>query len=472
MANYKTVANIKLPEPHEKQAIFTDWEDLYPGSQVLVAPAGTKVGKTMGASIWLLGDSLINPGFYNIWIAPTLYKCRIAYRYMKAMLPDIEWIDTKDGAMEIWMGNGSFIKFLHGRDAEVTVEGEAVDSFVIDEAGKQKAQLWHSLITTITQTEGHGIVTGTPRGRNWYYDLYQKAQRGDPMLCHATLRTVDSPFINPQAVFRAKNILPASLFRQYYLAEFVSDSQVYGEMDGVWNDLPVEHQGYWIHPDENQRMKPTCIGMDLAKRGDYTVISAVNCDGETVGYVRLRHKPYHEQIQILGRFSKAFKSDDNEIRYDRTGLGDVVGEQITILFDRLGGRWLVTPVVFTNAVKQEMVSKVGHVIDTRWWRCPRIVRVEEEFINLEVTATKTGMHSYGHPTGEHDDAHWSLAMAIAGALSYNKSEQDIDLIEAAMNGTLLTDDEPEPQDQDDDSDFGWDIAFEDDDVIENIEEME
>lgn len=440
---YRQVATIRLPEPHTAQEIFTDWEVRFPEAQVLVAPCGTKVGKTFGASLWLLQTALVNPGFYCVWIAPTTFKCKIAYRYMKAMLPDIEYIDCKDGALEIWFGNGSFIKFLHGRDAEVTVEGEAIDAFVIDEAGKQKAQLWYSLLTTITQTEGRGIVTGTPRGRSWYYDVYRKALDGDSFFCHTTLRTVDSPFIKPEAVEKARRVLPDALFRQYYLAEFVSDSTVYGSLEHVWQDFEVARPGFWLHPDIRERNKPVCIGFDIAKRRDYTVMAAVNADGITVGYVRFRQRPYKDQVRLLVRFMRYFTGDDNVVRYDRTGVGDAVGEEISAAVDRSSGDWHVVPVIFTNASKQEMVSRVSLAIEEGWWRAPRIPQIEAEFVNLEVSVTKSGLASYAAPEGEHDDVHWAFAMGISGAHHEATGGAQIDMIEAALSGKLLTRDDDE-----------------------------
>lgn len=474
------IAKIRLPSPHDAQAIFVEWEDLFPEAQVLVAPCGTKVGKTFGASIWLLTQALINPGYYCVWIAPTLYKCRIAYRYMKAMLPECEFVDCKDGALEIWFGNGAFIKFLHGHDAEVTVEGEAIDAFVIDESGKMKAQLWHSLLTTITQTEGKGIVTGTPRGKGWYYDLYQKARKGDKMLCHVRLMTADSPFVNADAIARAKRLLPAGLFAQYYEAEFVSESSVYGDLSNIWRpELVVEKSAFWLHPDLEQRAIAVCIGVDLAKRKDYTVFAAINAKGETVGYLRMRQRPYKDQARILGRFCNYFTGPDNEIRYDRTGVGDAVGEEISAVVDKLDGDWRVSEVVFTNASKHEMVAATIYGIQTGFWRCPRIPRVEAEFVNLEVSATKTGLHTYAAPDGDHDDVHWAFAMAVEGAMAGIAAGAGLDLIEAAMNGRLLTSEDEAETAADDDSDDGLpedleelaDQEPDDDDLADGVGEM-
>lgn len=472
---FRPVAQIELPNAHEKQAIFLEWEEKFPGSQVLVAPCGTKAGKTLGSSIWLLGQALVNPGFYCVWIAPTLYKCRIAYRYMKAMLPECEWIDCKDGALEIWFGNGSFIKFLHGRDAEVTVEGEAIDAFVIDEAGKQKAQLWHSLFTTITQTEGRGIVTGTPRGRGWYYDLYRKAVGGDPMLAHARLKTSDSPFVKPGAIARAKRLLPDSLFRQYYEAEFVSDSEVYGSLDKVWDEsLEVKKSAFWLHPSLEARAKPVTIGIDVAKRKDYTVFAVVNTDGVTVGYLRMGKKDYALQVRVLSRFMRYFTSEDNQIIYDRTGVGDAVGEMISEMVEAAPGDWRVSGLVFTNKLKQELVGRVIVSIQDGWWVCPRIPRVEREFVNLEVSTTKTGLASYAAPEGEHDDVHWAFALAICGAQFEVGLDTEVDMIEAATSGKLLTkgDEDDDNEEEDEDDGLPDDLEDEiDDDVLEDVEEV-
>jgi hypothetical protein len=118
---------VRFPTPHEVQKIFVDWNKIHTKAQCLIAPCGTKTGKSFGSAIWLLKEAMVNPGLYCIWIAPTTMKAEVGYRYMKAMLPDVDSIRCIDSSLEIkLLGNRSFIKFLHGRDAETTVEGEAV----------------------------------------------------------------------------------------------------------------------------------------------------------------------------------------------------------------------------------------------------------------------------------------------------------------------------------------------------------
>ena len=98
---------LRLPSPHSGgQDIFLNWNHLYPDAQVLVAPCGTKTGKTLGSSLWFLTEALSANNLYCAWIAPTYLKCRIAYRYMKAMLPDHPYINMIDGRLEIQFANG------------------------------------------------------------------------------------------------------------------------------------------------------------------------------------------------------------------------------------------------------------------------------------------------------------------------------------------------------------------------------
>jgi hypothetical protein len=170
-----------------------------------------------------------------------------------------------------------------------------------------------------------------------------------------------------------------------------------------------------------------------------------------------------------------FTGDDNEIRYDRTGVGDAVGESISLMVDAHGGDWTVTPVVFTNASKQDMVTRVVFAVETAWWRCPRIPRVEVEFVNIEVAVSKSGLATYAAPTGEHDDVHWAFALGISGAHAGIAIGNQIDMIEAALSGKLLTKDE-EDEDDDDESDDGLaedDLGEldEESDVYEDVEEL-
>ena len=427
---------IDLPRTHPKQAIFFEWDALYPQAQALVAPAGTKSGKSFGSSLWLVKEALSYPRLYCVWIAPTYLKARIGYRYIKAMLPDCEFIMASDHKLEIRFSNGSFIKFLHGQDAEITVEGEAVDRFVIDEAGKTSKQVWFSLFTTITQTKGYGIITGTPRGFSWYYDVFRQAKNGDPFFCWAHLQTKDSPFVTEQAIQQAKRLLPKHLFDQYFNAVFVSNGSVFGDLSKIWDETLILPDGpvrFWIHPDETTRGIEVVHGVDLAKYRDYTVFYSVNFTGQLVGYCRFKQVPYPRQVDRFKLYlQKYFPVADNLVRFDATGVGSAVAD----LFVEADIDASITPVTFTNKSKSEMVTRTTMAIEQDWHKAPRIEQIEHEYSSYEVNRTKSGLFTYSAPDGDHDDVVSAAMLAISAAYQSSMAEEAEKVLEKAMSGTI------------------------------------
>lgn len=433
------LCKLRLPDLYPEQEIFAHWSEDNLEAQVLIAPSGTKVGKSFGAAAWISKEALSNPGLYCIWIGPTYLKAKIGYRYIKAMLPDHDSIECLDGKLEIRLGNRSFIKFLHGKDAETTVEGEAVDRFVIDESGKQSKQLWYSLFTTITQTQGLGIITGTPRGFTWYYEEFRKAKSGDPFYVWTQLKTEQSPYVNPKALVQAKRLLPKALYDQYYNAQFVSMSTVFGDISGMFDEtLKVNSMAkLWIHPDPATRAEDTVTGWDMAKHQDYSVFYTVNTSGKLVGYARFRRVPYDKQVDRLKHYLHTYMTGDRMLRYDATGVGSAVGEMISEKDIDAS----VTAVIFSQKSKQEMVSRTSIAIENGWHKAPRIEQIEHEFGSYELTVTKSGLFSYSAPDGENDDVVSAAMLAISGAFQMAASDESEKFMEKLMTGSDMDDDD-------------------------------
>lgn len=446
---------LRLPSPHPIQEIFFYWSEWHPDAQCLVAPAGTKLGKSFGCALWMIKEAVSHPNLYCAWIAPTYLKCRIGYRYIRSMLPDCDRIRAVDGRLEISFENGSFIKFLHGRDAEVTVEGEAIDRFVIDESGKITQQVWYSLLTTITQTRGLGIVTGTPRGFNWYYKLYRRAQTGDKFFVHCRLSTEDSPFVSKEAIANARRILPQGLFDQYYKAMFTSEGSVFGDITKIFDESLVVPEGkiqFWLHPNAETRNMTIVHGVDLAKQKDYTVFYSVNEKGQLVGYCRFIKVPYPQQALRLETYIKRFFSGsevENLIRYDATGVGVAVGD----MFAELDVDAAFTAVTFTNKTKMAMITRTVLAIQHGWHTAPRIEEIEHEFGSYEVNITAAGNATYAAPEGEHDDIVSAAILAISAAYQNSMADEAEKMVQQLVEGSNIEDLDSYTSTHDDDDFF-------------------
>jgi len=424
---------------------------------------------TYGSSLWMVTEAMTFSRLYCVWIAPTYLKCKIAYRYFKSFMPADSSIDMMDGLLEIRLGNGSFVKFLHGKDAETTIEGEAVDRFVVDEAGKISKQVWISLMTTITQTRGKGIITGTPRGLTWYYELSKQAQLGDdPFFVYVNLKTEDSPFVSKEAISRAKKLLPAHLFSQYYLAEFVSHSTTFGDLNTMWDDsiaYKTTMERFWVH-DEHHRIGDVFHGVDVARKQDYTVFYSVNSGGKLVGYCRFQHIPYPQQIIRLKTYiTNYFTGCENTVRFDATGVGVAFEDMLAEAQFEAD----LQPISFTTKSKSEMITKAVLSVQSGWHKTPKIRRISHEFGIYELSVTATGLHKYGAPDGEHDDVVSAAILAISGAYSNSCSTVSEEYMLAALSGESLDDvigayadmamEGPDPfdtEDIEDDHDFQFD----------------
>lgn len=421
---------IRLPAPHKGgQEIFINWNVKNKDAQILIAPCGVKVGKTLGASMWLVIEALTNPGTYCVYIAPTYLKCNIGFRYVTRMLPQFDFVHVIKSKLEVHLANGSTIKFLHGSDAETVIEGENVHRFVVDEAGKIKRQVWYSLFTTITQTRGLGIITGTPRGFTWYYELFKKAQSGDPFFVSCQIPTLSSPFVSKEAVAIAERLLPPHLFAQYYKAEFISAGSVFGDLSLMWDhSLEVKRKRYWVHPDKIERDGYITHGVDIAKKKDFTVIYSINSKGKLVGFVRTQHMSYTHQIELLKTYINNFfmvsETSDNYIRYDGTGVGEAFGDML----NDSNINATIEPVMFTNQSKAEMLTKTMLAIQTGWHKAPLIPAINHEFSVYEITVSKFGSHKFSAPDGEHDDVVSAAMLALSHAYYSDRDDQAYGLL--------------------------------------------
>ena len=193
--------------------------------------------------------------------------------------------------------------------------------------------------------------------------------------------------------------------------------------------------------------------------------------GQLVGYCRFKQVPYPSQVIRLKTYLINYFSDcDNHIKYDATGVGIAFGDMLS----EADIDAAVTPVVFTNRSKNEMVTKTIMALDSGFHKAPRILRIVHEFAIYELSMTASGLYRFSAPDGEHDDIVSAAIIAISEAYSSNQTDgaerimagETADLSEKDMLAAYLSDDALVDESEDfftDDSDD--DISgFIDDDI--------
>jgi phage FluMu gp28-like protein len=229
----------------------------------------------------------------------------------------------------------------------------------------------------------------------------------------------------------ARKGLPDRLFRQYFLAEFVDDGEVFVGyklcVEGLLYSFPDQRQHLWVHHEAKQY--DVCIGADWAKRDDYTVFTAWCKDRLTgkrrmIGYMRFHGVNYVRAVNELRLFAMHFRSV-SIVEHDRTGVGDAIDDMLASTGLPYIGR------VFSNSTKGAWVSKLVVGFQNRDVIIPFLEPMIEELDAYEVAVTPSGNFTYEAAGGSHDDIVSSML------LGYNA-------VECFYGGEVLTADGDKP----------------------------
>jgi hypothetical protein len=359
-----------------------------------VAACGTKFGKSMGCSIWLAKEVWETPNTYARWIAPIYRQAEIGYDLLTRMLP-YEYAKTNDTELKIELMNGSVIDFKSGEHPE-SLEGFAVDRFVLDEAAKMRQEVWDSHRTTLTATLGKGWIISTPLGRNWFYDMYLRGQDTlDKDFKSFRFVTEDNPYVTKEEIETARRTMPQDAFRQYYLAEFLEDSA------GVFRKISQCIEGDFEEAKPNHNY---CIGVDLAKYQDYTVLFVIDeLTRHIVYFDRFSQVDWSLQKQRI--YDLAHRYNKARVLVDSTGVGDPIYEDLRKLGINVYGY------KFTSVSKQQLVERLITSIENKTITFPRIPELIGELESFEYEIGQSGHIKYSAPEGMHDDCVISLALA-------------------------------------------------------------
>jgi len=237
---------MKLTQP---QQTISDCE-----SRFRVVAAGRRFGKTF-LSINEMAKYARHPNQRILYVAPTYRQARtVIWDELKSQLIQRRWAKKiNESDLSIRLVNNSLIT-IRSSDNYDALRGGKYDFIVLDEAGDINPECWFSVLRpTLSDTGGHALFIGSPKGRNYFYDLWLQAgaQQDWSSFQYTTL---DGGNVPPEEVEAAKRDLDIRTFEQEYLAQFNSDGSVVFYAFTEDNIKPAPTLG----PDT-----PVHIGMDF-----------------------------------------------------------------------------------------------------------------------------------------------------------------------------------------------------------------
>jgi hypothetical protein len=230
-----------------QQQVFADT------TRFKVIAAGRRCGKSRLAATALIIEALkCPPGSAVLYVSPTMGQSR---QIIWDLLLDLgrEVITSSHvNNLDITMINGARI-YVRGADRPDTLRGVSLTFAVLDEVADIKPEAWEQVIrASLSDKKGRAMFIGTPKGRNWFYDLFKLGQAEDDTdwkSWHFTTR--DNPLIDPTEIESAKKTLSSFAFKQEYLASF----------DNAGSNIFREE---WLRYGEEPQTGSYFIAVDLA----------------------------------------------------------------------------------------------------------------------------------------------------------------------------------------------------------------
>ncbi len=283
-----------------------------------------------------------------------------------------------------------------------SIRGFGFRGLVIDEAASIPADVWHYVLRpTISQTFGWAVFVSTPKGRNWFYDLFTRGN--DPAetdYASFTFPSKASPFFPPKEWEEAKRTLPEDVFKQEYMAEFLEDGA--GVFRGIDACLFDPSAGCGMQDAGCARY--VVIGCDIAKHTDWTVLIAMDAEtGRCFAMERFNQLDWPIQKERIVSFARRWRG---RVILDATGIGDPIYDDLKrVLPD-------IEPFKLTQGSKTELVQRLIVAVEQRQVSWPVAWDVlTAEMKRYEYDIGPSGGISYNAPSGFHDDCVMALALA-------------------------------------------------------------
>lgn len=304
---------------------------------------------------------------------------------------------------------GSYIRAIAAKPE--TARGIS-DNLILDEFAHHQndRELWRAVLPIVSRPDLKLRVISTPNGQgNLFYEIMTSQAFAGMFTRHVvTIYDVVAEGL-PRNIEELKRAIsdPVS-WAQEYECQFVDEATAWIPYELIEScedpGAPGDYQG-----------GPCYVGMDIAARGDLTVITVVE-DVAGVLWLRemieMRGKPFAMQLAVLDRIMREYRVVRAAL--DQTGLGEMPVEEAR----RRHGAYRIEGVVFSPARKLDMATALRERMERKTLRIPAgnaALRADLHSVKRVPGATGAPRLVAEREDGSHADRFWALALAVSAA---------------------------------------------------------
>ena len=163
---------------------------------------------------WVLECPLDRPR--GAYVAPLYRQAKsIAWDYLQHYCRPFPGVEFNQAELRVDLPNGARIQ-LFGADNPDSLRGLYFDAVVIDEVAQISPALWPEIIRpALTDRKGAALFLGTPKGRNYFYDLFHDVS-DDPNWLVEVHRASETGILDPDELAAARATMSEDLYQQEF----------------------------------------------------------------------------------------------------------------------------------------------------------------------------------------------------------------------------------------------------------------
>ena len=367
-----------------------------------ILAAGRRWGKSRLGSALCVAEGL--RGGRAWWVAPSYKVAAVGWRMIRRLGSGIPGVEIRRVDRMLVLPGGGEVQVRSADDPD-SLRGEGLNLVVLDECAFMKQAAWEeALRPALSDRQGNAVFISTPKGRNWFWRLWQRGLANDGTFQSWQLPTGDNPYIPEGEIEAARLTLPELIFEQEYLAIFLEgQGAVFRNIAACLNapeTTPEAHEGHYI-----------TAGQDWAKQADFscTSIGCADC-GYELAIDRFNQVDYHLQWKRTEALIRKWNVTQAVIETNS------IGEPGLEALQRAG-----LPVIGFNTTavsKPPLIENLALTLEQETFQfiADPVWTGELEAYERHVSPM-TGRSQYSAPEGMHDDTVVARALMVHGAVN-------------------------------------------------------